>query len=171
MISKPKSVKMSDLVQARHDRVHKEIGKSRAAKVGKAKKHSPLARPLLEENGWTLYHSGGGCIVWCKSTTAGTMYMAKYCNTVEAEDMTMESPCGVSVMSAEQGECVLNMYFPTVNALLASDIELDGKPITVEPANTRMTFMKCDHCGASTSCKVCMDHVKDFGHLPTKMAK
>lgn len=171
MIGKPKSVNMSDLVQARHDRVHKEIGKSRAAKVGKAKKKSPLARPFLENDGWTLYHSGGGCIVWCKSTTAGTMYMNAYDELVAPEDMTRDTACGVGVISAEKGECILNMYFPSVTALLDSCVELDGNPISVEPANPRMTFMKCDHCGASTSCKVCMDHVKDHGHLPTKIAK
>lgn len=130
-----------------------------------------LARPYLENDGWTLYHLGGGCIVWCKSTTAGTMYMSDYSDSVEAEDMTLRSSCGVSVISAEKGEYILNMYFPTVEALLASDVELDGEDLEVTPANERMTFMKCDHCGASASCKVCMDHVKDHGHLPPKVSK
>ena len=138
-------------------------------KPKKARK-SGLARPFLENDGWTLYHSGGGCIVWCKATTAGTMYMSDYNELVAPEDMTRDTACGVSV-SDEKGECVLNMYFPSVVALLDSCVELDGKPIVVEPANQRMTFMKCDHCGASTSCKVCMDHVKDHGHLMKKVTK
>ena len=144
---------------------------ARIERKSKKTKKPDLARPYLENDGWTLYHSGGGIIVWCKSTTAGTMYMTEYDDTVQPEDMTLESPCGVSVISAEKGECILNMYFPTVNALLASDIELDGKQIQVESANGRMTFMKCGHCGASTSCKVCMDHVQDFGHLPPKTTR
>jgi hypothetical protein len=159
MIGKPKSVKMEDLVQARFDRVHKESGKSRPARVGKAKKKSPLARPFLENDGWTLYHSGGGCIVWAKASSAGTMYMSDYNELCAPEDMRRDTACGVSI-SDTKGECILNMYFPSVIALLDSCIELDGHEVKLEPANERRQtpgVMRCPTCGAGSTCFNCRD--------------
>jgi hypothetical protein len=158
MIGKPKSVKMADLMQARHDRVHKEVGKSRPAKVGKAKK-PPLARKILEKDGWILYHSGGGCIVWAKASAAGTIYMSDYNELVAPEDMTRDTACGVSV-SDYAGECVLNMYFPSVTEFLDACIELDGEAVKLEPANERKGVMRCPTCGASSTCFNCRDSIR-----------
>jgi hypothetical protein len=94
--------------------------------------------------------------------------MADYNELVAPEDMRRDTACGVSVAD-DRGECVLNMYFPTVTALLDACIELDGKPLKVEPANERSeSWMRCEHCGASATCNVCRDHEKDFGVKPVK---
>jgi hypothetical protein len=160
MIGKPKSVKMTDLMQARHEREHKEVGRSRPAKVCKGKKpvRNP-ARPFLENDGWVLYHSGGGCIVWAKATKYSTMYMGSYNERTPPADMTLETPCGVSV-SDQNGECYLNMYFPSIRALIDACIKLEGDPVKMEPANERKGVMRCPTCGASSTCFNCRDSAR-----------
>ena len=114
------------------------------------------ARKSLEKDGWTLYHSGGGIVVWAKATTAGYMYLGS--DVDEADLLKINDPCGISIMH-ESGECVVsNMEFKSVKDAIAAKINLDGDKVYVERAADRVEgIMSCNVCSSRTTCTNCRD--------------